>query len=404
MRVNPLLLLAVVLVSTPAVAIEFTGRFSMLGTTAEAKEGDLGYQDTPGNILTADQQSLRLMAEQRSEEDEWSVHLRTLRLHSDGLGIVPQSSSALFRYAELGGDLIDESDGTESTRVHYELDRLFYRHHFDNTTLTIGREAIDWGSGRFWQPLNVFGSFSPTDLDTDYKPGIDLVSLDYYPSPFSSLSAVYALAPEDQSDIEDSAALYYRRQVGERSEMGLLSATISGNNAFGASFESAWGEIGWRIEAGHYEMRESDEQSLFWIAGIEYQFDNGTLLELEYYDNSRGATTEAQLATAFTDELVLAGVQQHLSRQLVGLGLARDLSPLWHGGYTLLASAVDDDAGERNCSFLHQLNLTYSVSNESDLLFSLMLPTGKGVSALAEPRSEFGHLPASLTLRLRFYF
>ncbi|MDH5600617.1 MAG: hypothetical protein OEY78_04850, partial [Gammaproteobacteria bacterium] len=70
----------------------------------------------------------------------------------------------------------------------------------------------------------------------------------------------------------------------------------------------------------------------------------------------------------------------------------------------LLTSRLKDSNGKLHTSLLHQLNLTYSVSNESDLLFSLQKATGRGLNSLAQPQSEFGHSPASVTLRLRFYF
>ena len=89
-------------------------------------------------------------------------------------------------------------------------------------TFSVGRQAIDFGSGRFWQPLNVFGSFTPTDLDTDFKPGIDAARLDWFTSDFSSLSAVYAFSPKDNTTISTgkttNSALHYRSQVGEQSE------------------------------------------------------------------------------------------------------------------------------------------------------------------------------------------
>jgi hypothetical protein len=388
--------------------MELTGRFSMLGATAQAEPGDLGYPDSGADTLTADQQSLRLMLEHSDGASEWAAHLRSVRLHNEGLAAPASHSSALFRYTELGDELVSQSSDTSATTVYYELDRLFYRYQLEDYTISLGRQAIDWGSGRFWQPLNVFGSFAPTDLDTDYKPGIDALVVDYFPSPFSSLTAVYALAPEDQpedqDEIKDSAALHYRRQVGELSELTLLAGSITGNSVAGAAFESAWRGIGWHIEGLHYDLRESDEQSLFWVIGMEYQFNDGTLLTAEYYDNSRGATTESMLPDMFSDDLVVAGLQQQLSRRLIGIGLSRDITPLLSGSYTLLAAVLDEPGGRAAWSHLHQLNLTYSVSNESDLLFSLLLPQGKGGSEIDDPQSEFGHLPATLSLRLRFYF
>ena len=376
----------------------------MLGATAQAEAGDWGYSNTGSDALSAEQQSLRLMINGGNDISEWSAHLRTLRLHSHGLAESGNHSSALFRYADLDGELLDENDGTSSTLIRYGLDRLYYRHQYSDYTLSVGRQAIDWGSGRFWQPLNVFGSFSPTDLDTDYKPGIDAVALDYFPSPFSSLTAVYAFAPQNQSTVTDSGALHYRRQIGELSEMTLVAGTITGNTIIGGSLESAWEGVGWRLEGVHYQLRDTDEQALFWIAGLDYQFENGTLLSAEYYDNSRGAMNEADLTGSYTDTLIATGLQQQLSRQLIGVGLSRDLTPLLSGGYTLLAGQLEDMDGAHAWSQLHQINLSYSVSNESDLLASLLIPRGRGLTPLDEPQSEFGHIPMSISLRLRFYF
>lgn len=387
-----------------AQAAEFTGRFAMLGATASAESGDVGYRSAAGDILTADQQGLRLMLDEADEQSEWALHLRTVRRHLSGYPYSDTHSSDLFRYDELGGNLLDESGADSSTRIDYALDRAVYRKRFSHTTLAVGRQPIDWGSGRFWQPLNVFGAFAPTDLDTDYKPGIDSVSLDWYPGAFSALTAVYAFAPQNESAIKDSGALHYRSAVGVESEWALVAGRIVGNTVLGASFESAWHGMGWRLEGLYYQLEEEDEEALFWIAGVDYQFAGGTILTAELYDNSRGATRESELGAMADDALYLSGLQQQMSRHVLGIGLSRDLTPLLQGSYTLLAGALDDNNGNRSFSLLHQLNLVYSVSNESDLLLSLMKASGKGLYDADEPRSEYGHLPMSLTLRLRFYF
>ena len=397
-------MLLLVLCWQSVIAAEFSGRFSMLGATAKSEEGDLGYQESVGDTPTADQQGLRLMLDGGSGTGEWSAHLSTGRAHSHGLIMGDQHSSDLFRYKELGNDLLNESDTTTSTIIRYEMDRLYYRYHFDTFSLSAGRQAIDWGSGRFWQPLNLFGAFAPTALDTDYKPGIDVLTADYFPSHLSSFTGVYAFAPEDQSDIENSGAIHYRRQVGERSELVLVAGSITGNTVIGGSFESSWNGIGWRIEGTHYQLDELDDETLFWIAGLDYQFNNGIMITAEHYYNSRGATSETEISQMYTDIIYAWGLQQHLSRQLVGIGVARDLTPLLYGSYTLLGSVLDNERGSDSWSFLHQLIVTYSVSNESELLASLMLPNGKGLSTSDEPKSEFGHIPPSLTLQLRFYF
>lgn len=387
-------------------AADLTGRFSMLGTTARATQGDISYLNKD-NTLTADQQSVRLMLDDSLDNGEWSAHVKVVRLHLSDFLFSDVHSSDLFRVEKLSSYWSEENDTNNTSRFGYEIDRAVYKHRFQNSTLAIGRQPIDWGSGKFWQPLNVFGAFSPTDLDTDYKPGIDAATLDWFPTDFSSLTAVYTFSPNDNSAVNNttSAALHYRSQVGEQSEFALLTAGVIGNRVLGASFESAWGGMGWRIEAAHYNT-EDNQNSVFWIAGIDYQFSNGTYLTAEWYNNSRGAndTTSLMNTNVLTDALIKYGLQQQLSQNVLGISVNKDLTPLLSASYILLASPIKDVDGGLTTSLLHQVNLSYSVSNESDLLFSFQFANGRGLKSPTEIQSEFGHLPSSITVRLRFYF
>ncbi|HEY9148596.1 MAG TPA: hypothetical protein VIQ22_06255 [Gammaproteobacteria bacterium] len=376
----------------------------MLGSTAQAEAGDLGFDDGSNTALSADQQSLRLMLDGVPQSGEWSLHLDSSRLHLDGYPDTGAHSSELFRYQPLSGSWLDESGEYSSTHIGYVLDRAFYRHRRDNLAVVLGRQPIDWGSGRFWQPLNVFGAFAPTELDTDFKPGIDALAVEWYPSAFSSFNAVYVPAPKSSELLDDSGAVYYRRAVGQMSELSLLAGSVLGNYVAGGAFESAWGGMGWRVEGAYYRAGEGERNAHFWIAGVDYQFDNGTLLTAEWYDHSLGATEVVELENVVTEPLFYYGLQQQLGRRVLGLSLARDLTPLVQGSYTLLGSSLRDDDAEQHVSLLHQLNLVYSVSNESDLLLSVLFAGGAGTGLEDEPRSEFGHLPTTLSLRLRFYF
>ena len=386
-------------------ASEMTGRFSMLGSTSHATQGDAGYINK-NNTLSADQQSLRFMLDEAKDKSEWSLHTKVARQHLSDIPFNDNHSSKLFRYDKLADNWLDENDGSNATRFGYEIDRAFYKQRYKKITFTVGRQPIDFGNGRFWQPLNVFGAFAPTDLDTDFKPGIDALRFDWFPSDLSSLTAVYAFSPNDNIAIEKNtnSALHYRSQVGEQSEYALLAASIIDYQIFGASYESAWGGMGWHLEGAHYNDNKTNKDSVFWIAGVNYQFNNGTLITAEWYENSRGANSVASLTNLPMDNLIIYGLQQHLSQQVFGISVNKEITPLLNAGYTLLASPLKDFDGKRTTSLLHQLNFTYSVSNESDLLFSFQFANGRGLNLLAKPQSEFGHVPASIAIRLRFYF
>ena len=377
----------------------------MLGTTAKATQGDLGYVNKD-NTLTADQQSLRLMLDDSLKNGEWSFHVKSARIHVTDILYSSEHSSDLFRYNKLSSNWLEEKESNNTTLVGYEVDRAVYKQRFKSTTLSLGRQAIDWGSGRFWQPFNVFGSFAPTDLDTDYKPGIDAARLDWFPSNFSSLTAVYALSPNDNAAVDKTtnAVVHYKSQVGEQSEFALLAGGVIGNRVLGGSFESAWSGIGWRVEALQTKFKTTNENAFLWIAGLDYQFTNGTLLTAEWYDNSRGATSATALSNLQIDSYIKYGLQQQLSRNVLGISLSKDITPLFNGRYTVLASPIKNTEGQQTTSLLHQLNLTYSVSNESDILFSYQTASGQGLNLSNKTQSEFGHVPTSISLRLRFYF
>lgn len=402
-----IILLLSCLIGSVTQAAELTGRFSMLGSTAQATQGDFGYINK-NNLLTADQQSLRLMLDETLDDGEWSLHLKTARVHVSDFLFQSIHSSDLFRYDKLAHNWLEESDATSTTRLGYQVDRAFYKQRFNKMTLSLGRQPIDWGSGRFWQPLNVFGAFAPTDLDTDFKPGIDAARLDWFPSDYSSLTAVYAFSDKDNAALENknSAAIHYRKQVGEQSELALVAGNVIGNRVYGASFEGSTTSIGWRVEALNTNLKTSNENFTFLIAGLDHQFSNGMLLTAEWYNNSRGANDITTLINTNlqTDALILYGLQQHLSQNVLGISLYKEISPLITGSYTLLASPLKDVDGSVNTSILHQFNISYSVSNESDLLFSLQFANGRGLNLIGQPQSEFGHTPASMAIRLRFYF
>lgn len=404
LNLAPGLVMGLACLVVSAHAADLTGRVSVLGTAAWPGAGDVG-DGVPGiSVPSADQQGLRLMLEDHGGGAEWSVHAVATRQNFRGVPASTAHSSDLFRFRRLAAESTSGDGVRRQTRLDWALERIAYKKRFGATSLSVGRQPIDWGAGRFWQPLNVFGAFAPTALDTDYKPGIDAAVFNWYPSDFSSLTAVYALAPHDDRTIKNSGALHYQRQVGQTSQFALLAGEVIGQRQLGASFESDWRGIGWRIEALHTQAKQTGGNTLFWIAGVDYQFDKGTLVSAEWYHNGRGASSEADLPVLLTDRLVTSGLQPQLSQRVLGLSVQQDITPLISASYTLLATPLKDAAGSYHSSLLHQLSLVYSLSNESDLLLSMSLGTGKGLDAQARPRSEFGATPTNATLRWRHYF
>jgi len=59
--------------------------------------------------------------------------------------------------------------------LYHRLDRLFLALLPSWGSLRIGRQAVTWGNGLLFNPMDLFNPFSPTDIERDYKIGDDMV-------------------------------------------------------------------------------------------------------------------------------------------------------------------------------------------------------------------------------------
>jgi hypothetical protein len=78
----------------------------------------------------------------------------------------------------------DERQFMDLTDIIEENDDLILYHRLDRLALTLlpawgqvrlGRQAVTWGNGFLFNPMDLFNPFSPTDIERDYKIGTDMV-------------------------------------------------------------------------------------------------------------------------------------------------------------------------------------------------------------------------------------
>ena len=103
---------------------------------------------------------------------------------------------SLYRYARLGWTL-EETD--DFLWVH-ELDRLAATLSVRNLDFTFGRQAITWGTGRFWQPTDLFSPFGPLQVDREFKAGNDAARLVLALGDFTQAEFVWAFGRDADPD------------------------------------------------------------------------------------------------------------------------------------------------------------------------------------------------------------
>ncbi|MDH4224054.1 MAG: hypothetical protein OEW12_00215 [Deltaproteobacteria bacterium] len=414
--------------------IRLTAMAQLTSQTGKAGPGEYGYHHEGDDTSGVDSATFRLMGEGGLGHAAWEVHYLNHRIQTTPQavqigGVETPTGAEWFRYKPLGEDLekpsTDPAHPATGQNVvwHHELDRAYLAVWGDGFQLKMGRQVIGWGAGRFWKPTDVFGTFSPTDPDTAYKPGVDSVVADVYPGEFSRITLAVVAHPERFSRMQNHTAMQFQQKMGDESEVSLLLAKVLGRGEVGLSVETAWLGAGWRLEHLTFENKPVEEAQVplspflplpppppggehgsQTVVGGDYRFSDGTLLLVEYSSHSLGADTEEELGGVAASADIRMGLQRQLSKRVLGVLLSRELTPLLQGSYAVFTSSLQDRQNQRWESFLHQISLTYSISDEAEAAAALYTANGRGLGPLGELRSEYGHLPNTFYARLRVYF
>ncbi len=99
-----------------------------------------------------------------------------------GVSVIPG------RRWDLSSVFVDQ----ERLRVWHDVDRLSLTWYNDVADVTVGRQAITWGISNVYPVADLWAQFSPFELDTEEKPGIDAVRVLSYPGQRLELDAVVA--------------------------------------------------------------------------------------------------------------------------------------------------------------------------------------------------------------------
>jgi hypothetical protein len=130
--------------------------------------------------------------------DRLQVQLSSTR-QSLGTGIAGFGVSAVpGRTISLETTLLED----EQYRIWHDLDRLAVNVRSGIVDLTLGRQAVTWGISSLFPVADLWAQFSPFELDTEEKRGVDAVRGLAYPAPGVELDLVLA----DRGTLRDLSA------------------------------------------------------------------------------------------------------------------------------------------------------------------------------------------------------
>lgn len=379
------------------------GREEIPAEAPEMPPGDPGaLLPLPETENTAeDFMRARLMLEgDVGDQVGWTVHYE----HSAVINPVRETTTGFFAgsrtTARRRSSLLD-LDWTVheagSLLWRHELDRLNVRFSLQTADVVIGRQAISWGVGRFWNPFDLFVAFSPVEIDREFKTGVDAASIKIPLGSAAQIETVYAAFDDDLR--RQAAALRGQVTVGQF-DLGMMGGKFFRDVVVGPFFDGEVGGVGVRGEwtFTHNTDDESRERRTFFrgIGGIDYRFTNGLYALLEYYYNGFGEEDAKDYLQRFGSERLARGDIYNVGQHYLGAALEYEPHPLVKTSLSAMWNLRDQSA-------LVGPLCVISLSDEADLRTGAYFPLGTGFVG-RRVQTEFGLYPQVYYLELRMYF
>jgi hypothetical protein len=280
------------------------------------------------------------------------------------------------RFLELEGE-IGEGDSVVMT---HGFDRLWARIEPDpDLQLTIGRQAVSWGTGLIWSPTDLFAAFSPTEIDREEKVGVDVVRCLLQVSPNLSLDVVgEPLDLEEHGSVsEDDSSVAARLGThGGEYDFHLCGGVIQSDYVLGGDFAGNLGDAGVRGEALQTWVDESSQRDYFrGLLGVDYAFAApwNPYVAVEYYYNGLGESDPDDYAARRSESSV---------RRVIDRGIAYNIGRDYVGAVvrvqpgTLLTLQATTLANLHDGSFRELATLGWSMTQNSELVLGADIGLG----------------------------
>ena len=324
---------------------------------------------------------------------EHTLTVRQRRL-SDGLGLGSVPSGG--EWFDLGGTITRTDE--EHVQWQHRFDRLNVRFSpGQGMDLSVGRQAVSWGTTLFLTPADPFLPFSPSDPFRQFRGGIDAGLLRLYPGPLSSLDLV--VRPTDTALGEEMTALLRGLTTWKNWELSGWGGTLYGDRAGALGAAGGIGVWAVRVEAVIREIRgrvvgrgSIGLDRLLQIGGRDLS------LLVEYQrDGLAAARPESYLAILQSPEF-RRGELQVLGRDEAVFQATYQLHPLWSVFGLWLLNLNDRSA-------LISPGFGYSASNAVSISGGVYVGVGDSASTLERPLpSEYGLSGTTGFLSLSWFF
>ena len=391
---------------------DFSGRVKLAGGISDA--GSQSIAEQLGQQTQA-QLSSQLRLQLKQSMANWRLQA-AWQIEGQQGSAVSLQRQLVSRYPQLAPapdssywDLQQNFGSTADRTFSQRWDRLNLTYSGASLVLRLGRQALTWGAGQVFHPMDLVNPFQPVQLDTAYKRGTDMA---YGQWLFANGADIqFALVPHRHRDPLDAnggkpTQAIFASVPGNTLQWTFLAANDRAEPTLGVGINGPLGDNVWNLELVGTRLPGGAVAKSLLVnlnrAGL-FEQRNYTAFA-EYYHNGFGQTGQYSLAELNPETVLrLRRNQQFVTaRDYLALGANWEWTPLLQITPSVIWNINDHSA-------LLDTQLSWSLSDNLTCKVELRLPVGSkgtefGGLALSSQQALYLTPGRALNIQLTGYF
>ncbi len=313
-------------------------------------------------------------------------------------------ASSRYRVADFDSLIYpSENEPIGNVGIYHNLDRASMQISTDFADISIGRDAIAWGSARIINPTDVVAPYTYDQLDTEDRIGVDAVRIRIPVGILGEVDTGYIFGNRFNFD---KSAIYVRTQLNAaETDFSILLLEFQKEQLIGLDITRGIGGAGFWLETAYVFVRSLDHQPngtsnyLRTSVGLDYSFGGETYGFIEYHYNGAGVEKPENFLTNLTQPAYTHGGVYLLSTHYLAPGFSHQLTPLINISGQMLCNLSD-------LSTWIAPQIAYNIAEDIHISVGSFFSIGKRPknNDLTQFQSEFGAYPNLFFTSFRVYF
>lgn len=319
--------------------------------------------------------------------------------------IVTATDSLSYRVVDLDSGIYPgKDDPAGSFGLFQNLDRAAIAYGADFADITIGRQAIAWGSARVVNPTDIVAPYAYDQLDTEDRIGVDAIRVQIPIGILGEFDAGYVFG---ENFAFEKSAFFLRSQLNAvQTDFSVILVGFREHLMTGFDIARGIGGAGFWFEAAYVYANTFDgenegaENYLRASVGLDYSFAGRAYGFIEYHFSGAGAGEPENYLDNLSEPAYTDGAIYLLGRHYLAPGLTFQITPLISLGGVLLSNISDP-------SVFPSLQIEYNFAQDIYISAGGFIGIGKRPETEDEElefRSEFGGYPTLFFSSFRIYF